>query len=212
MTGLLLLRHAQSAWNAEARWQGWADPPLSPDGEEQARAAAARLAGEGPPFDLVVTSDLHRARQTGELLAAGLGLDRPGLVEADLREHHVGAWSGLTRSEIAERWPDLLARWEGGELVTPPGGEDWIAFQERVVAAGRRVAASVPRDARILVVAHGGVLRALAVAAGHPPRRIGHLAGYWGSHAGDGFQPAAPVDLLDGDAAAAPAAEAGFTP
>src|SRR5688572_19392365 len=88
---LLLLRHGQSTWNADGRWQGQADPPLSPLGEEQARDAARRLApGQ---FSRVLASDLRRARQTAEILADALRL--PVEVDPDLREIDVGDWQGL---------------------------------------------------------------------------------------------------------------------
>lgn len=76
MAAFLLIRHAQSTWNAGGRWQGQADPPLSESGEASAARAAERLAC-GPPFDLVITSDLTRARRTGEILAAGGAMSGP---------------------------------------------------------------------------------------------------------------------------------------
>jgi broad specificity phosphatase PhoE len=197
VTGLLLLRHAQSVWNATGRWQGWADPPLSPEGEHQTRRAAARLAG-GPPFDLVVSSDLVRARRTAELLAEGLELAAPHHIEAGLREYDVGAWSGRTVDEIEARWPGAVARFARRELA-PAGGEDRSHFDDRVAAAGRRVAATACAAGaeRVLVVAHGGVVRSLARAADQPEYRVGHLAGFWGRHTEAGLFPTQPVDLLD---------------
>src|SRR3974390_1149426 len=100
---LLLLRHAQSEWNAEGRWQGWADPPLSGEGDAQIAEAAAQL--EGQRFDLVVTSDLLRARQTAERLLDSLEIDVECRVEPGLREFDAGEWSGLTRDQIEQRWP-----------------------------------------------------------------------------------------------------------
>src|SRR5947209_14334431 len=82
---LLVARHGQSTWNAEGRWQGQADPPLSALGEEQARVAAKQLA-DAPPFDLVVTSDLRRAMRTGALVIDSLSLDCPHIIEPLLRE------------------------------------------------------------------------------------------------------------------------------
>jgi probable phosphoglycerate mutase len=200
---LLLLRHAQSVWNASGRWQGWADPPLSAVGEQQVRQAAARLIEE-PPFDLAFASDLDRARHTAELLGAALGLTARLSVDSGLREYDVGAWSGHTRDEIEARWPGEIGRFSSVELSAPPGGEDRAAFDVRVLAAGRRVAAAAEGAGarRVLVVAHGGVVRALARASGAPVSQIGHLAGYWGSHAAGGLFPEQPVNLLDGEVAA----------
>jgi probable phosphoglycerate mutase len=200
MPGLLLLRHAQSVWNESGRWQGWADPPLSALGEAQVQQAAGRLSG-GPPFELVASSDLTRALRTAQLLAASLRVPGAPVVEPGLREYDVGAWSGWTREEIEARWPEEFARFARGELDAPPGGEDRAAFDARVVRAGQQVAAAAGAR-RVLVVAHGGVLRALARAVGQPEYRIGHLAGYWGRHAAGGLFPDTPVNLLDGQVVA----------
>jgi probable phosphoglycerate mutase len=203
MPGLLLLRHAQSVWNATGRWQGWADPPLSADGEQQARQAAARLADDDP-FDLVVSSDLIRARRTAELLVETLGWAAPHAIETGLREYDVGDWSGCTREEIEDRWPGEIGRFGRGELAAPPGGEDRARFDARVVAAGQRVgeAAQAAVAPRVIVVAHGGVVRTLARVAGQAEYRVGHLAGYWGRHTLGGLFPVQPVDLLDGEVVA----------
>jgi broad specificity phosphatase PhoE len=188
----LLVRHAQSTWNAQGRWQGWADPPLSPEGERQATAGAERLTELGP-FEAVAASDLTRARQTAELLTS-----RPVLIEPALREYDAGEWSGLTRDQIADQWPGELERWDQGELGAPPGGEDRRSFEARLQAGIRRV---LPAAAgQVLIVTHGGVLRALARAAGAADLRAGHLAGYWGCATERGLFPQEAVDLLDGSA------------
>jgi broad specificity phosphatase PhoE len=157
-----------------------------------------------PPFDLAFSSDLDRARHTAELLGAALGLRARLTVDSGLREYDVGAWSGHTRDEIEARWPGDMGRFSSIELSAPPDGENRADFDARVLAAGRRVAAAAERaDARrVLVVAHGGVVRALARAAGAPVSQVGHLAGYWGSHAAGGLFPDRPVNLLDGEVAA----------
>src|SRR5687768_15169755 len=114
---VLLLRHGQSTWNAERRWQGSADPPLSPHGEEQARAAATQLGGFA--LSVVVASGLQRARRTAELIADELVLGEVRIVD-DLRERDVGEWSGRTTDEIEEMWPGDLAAWRAGELASIP--------------------------------------------------------------------------------------------
>jgi len=156
-TALLLLRHAESVWNAEGRWQGQADPPLSPRGREQARAAAPRLAGRG--VEVVVASDLRRAAETADLLAGALGLEVR--LDPRLRELHVGAWSGLPHAEIAARWPRDLARFRAGDPdVRPGGGESRRALRARVAPCLDEWAARHP-IARVAVVTHGGVIRVL---------------------------------------------------
>jgi 2,3-bisphosphoglycerate-dependent phosphoglycerate mutase len=198
--GLLLLRHAQSVWNAQAKWQGWADPPLSRAGEQQARQAGTRLAS-GKPFDLVVTSDLERARRTGELVAQRLTPSPPLEVEPGWREYDVGDWTGHTLEEIQARWPKALADFANRQLTAPPGGENRAAFDDRVldaarVVAARALAAGFPR---LLVVVHGGVVRSVAHATGAAEYRVGHLAGYWGTFGEGGFFPTERVNLLDPD-------------
>lgn len=172
MPGVLLLRHALSVWNVEGRWQGQADPPLSTEGQAQARSAAARLG----PFDLVVTSDLERSRHTGSLLAPGA----PQVTEPLLREFDVGAWSGRTRAEIEREWAGELALFDAGRLDAPPGGERRGDFDERVGRAAARVASLVAGHgaSRTLVVSHGGVVRALARLQGRGDHHVGHLCGY----------------------------------
>jgi broad specificity phosphatase PhoE len=213
---VLVIRHAQSTWNADARWQGQADPPLSGDGDRQVEAAADRLAdliGSGPRVDLMITSDLKRARSTAERLAAGMGVAPPHLLLADLREYDVGAWSGLTRAEIELRWPEQLARFDRGDLDRPPGGESRAAFDVRVRRAAADVAGLIEghRSRLGLVVTHGGVIRSLARTGGLPEVHIGHLGGYWAVPGPGGLELADPVRLLSspqwGGAAADPDGE-----
>ncbi len=224
MSAFLLIRHAQSTWNAGGRWQGQADPPLSESGETATAIAARRLAGGGP-FDLVITSDLARARRTGEILAGGPGgapaptaeptpdimaTDRgspPVILEPALREFHVGHWSGLTRPEIEQRWPAELALFDEGRLAAPPGGEARADFDARVRSAARKVARLIHRHSarRTLIVAHGGVIRSLVRTSGLQERHVANLAGYEGAAAEDGLRLHHPVDLLHGEPADHPA-------
>jgi probable phosphoglycerate mutase len=179
-TRLLVIRHGESTWNALRRWQGWADPPLSPVGEAQARAAAAALAALGAGRATIATSDLRRARRTAELIAAGAG-HGPGalVVDAGLRERDIGAWSGLTTAEIEARWPGMIAAWRRGEVPSPPGGEDEPTFRSRVVAACHRLAALADGTAYVLVVSHGGVIRTLERVAGVDAVVRPNLSGRW---------------------------------
>lgn len=180
MTRLLLVRHAESEWNASRRWQGQADPPLSPRGREEAASAAAGVSGE---VEAVVTSDLIRARETGELVAEALGVG-PVSVDADLREIDVGAWSGLRIDEVEARYPDELAAWRAGTAVSAPGGEHRDAFGERLRAALMRTATAHPQG-RVLVVTHGGSIGRLEREVGcYPGRGPRHLEGRWFTLAG----------------------------
>jgi len=154
---LLLVRHAESVWNAEGRWQGQADPALSPRGRQQARALAARLAGEA--VEVVVASDLARAAETAQIAASALGL--VARLDPRLREHDVGAWSGLTHAEIAARWPEDYARFRAGDAeLRPGGGESRHTLAARVARAAAEIAVE-HRGRRVVVVSHAGWIRAL---------------------------------------------------
>ena len=143
---LLVVRHGQTDWNLVGRWQGWADPPLNETGRSQARALAAEL--RDTPFDAVYSSDLARALETAEILAEPHGV--PVVVDRDLREIDVGSWSGLTRAEIAERFPDGRR----------PDGETHEEHSARILTAVTRIARDNP-GRRILMVGHGGTIRAI---------------------------------------------------
>jgi broad specificity phosphatase PhoE len=189
---MLLLRHAESEWNAMGRWQGWADPPLSAEGERQAVAAGRQLRPIG--FTAAVASDLRRARRTAELAFGG-----PVQIDAGLREYDVGEWSGLTRAEIESRWPGALDDWRHGRLVAPPGGEMPDTFVARIAAAVTRVAAAHP-DGVVLFITHGGVVRALERSLGVEQRRLAHLGGRWIEASPEGLGAGEAVFLLDPDA------------
>jgi broad specificity phosphatase PhoE len=173
MTRLLVIRHAQSVWNAERRWQGWADAPLSEAGERQAAAAGARLRDAG--LVGAVASDLRRARRTAELISLDLGLG-PVRVDEGFRERDVGEWSGLAAEEMEERFPGQRDAWREGRLDRPPGGESTPELLERVDAALARLRSET---GPLLVVSHGGVIRALELRAGMEPRAIAVLSGRW---------------------------------
>ena len=163
MTTLLLVRHGETDWNRDGRWQGHADAPLNERGQEQARALADQLARE--EIAAVYTSDLSRARETAEIIAARVGT--PVHVDPRLREVDVGGWSGLTTAEIRTRFPEDVTRWHDGDPSHAfDGGETYTAMGERVVAAVAEISARHAGE-QVLVVLHGGPIRALlAHAAG----------------------------------------------
>jgi broad specificity phosphatase PhoE len=159
VTTILIARHGESDWNRERRWQGQADRPLTERGREQAEALAERLAHVG--LDAVYSSDLRRALDTASAVARRQGLDVQELQE--LREVDVGSWSGLTRDEAEERFPEGFRRWRAGF----PGWDDGETYEEmadRVFAAVERIARG-HEGGRLLVVSHGGPIRALHAAA-----------------------------------------------
>ena len=154
---MLLIRHAESSWNAAGRWQGHGDPPLSDRGREQTNVLARELARE--TIDVLVSSDLLRAVETAAILGEARGLRtelNPGLRELDL-----GDWEGLTRAQIERTAGDALRRFDAGDPeVRPGGGENLREIQQRAFSVvGELVGAHPGR--RLAVVTHLGVIRAL---------------------------------------------------
>jgi probable phosphoglycerate mutase len=187
-TTFLLLRHAQSAWNEQGRWQGRADPPLSDLGRRQARAAADRLGA----VDVVVASPLERAHVTAEILADVNGIG-PVVVDDDLVERDVSEWSGLTRAEIEAEWPGYL-----DEARRPPGWEDDDAVVARALAALLRLEAAY-RGASVVVVTHGGLIGSLERHHGASGGRLANLSGRLVSHDGTTPSIGERLVLLDDD-------------
>jgi broad specificity phosphatase PhoE len=159
VTTILLARHGESDWNHERRWQGHADRPLTERGREQARALAQRL--EDIHLDAIYSSDLERTRATAEIVAAPRGLELRQLPA--LREVDVGSWSGLTRDEAEERYPNDFARWLRGGAGWRDG-ETYEEMSERVLRAIAQIVDEHP-EGRVLVVSHGGPIRAVHAAA-----------------------------------------------
>ena len=165
-TRLLLARHGETDWNRIGRWQGHADPPLNETGRRQAAELADRIAGDG--IAAVYSSDLVRARETARTV--GERLDLRVVEDPALREIDVGSWSGLTRAEVEQRFPQGYARWLGGEIGHD--GETREQLTERALKATLLIATRHP-GGRVLVVTHGGVIRALRRhAAGDPGEAI----------------------------------------
>jgi len=159
VTTILLARHGETDWNREGRFQGWADPPLNATGRAQAVDLSVQLMAE--ELAAVYSSPLRRAYETAEVVAASRGLE-PVTVDA-LREVDVGSWSGLSRAEIEQRFPEQYARWldygQGWE-----DGETYEQMVDRVVEALQELAEG--RDGeRILAVTHGGPMRAASAFA-----------------------------------------------
>jgi len=157
-----MVRHGETDWNRDNRFQGHADVPLNDDGRSQVRALAERLACES--FAAAYTSPLRRAAESAEILAAALGVDvHPS--EA-LREVDVGSWSGLTVAEVEARYPEGFARWADWRCEGWHDGETYEDFSRRVVGGLREIAAPHPGE-HVVAVTHGGPIRvALAVALG----------------------------------------------
>jgi broad specificity phosphatase PhoE len=159
VTTIYLARHGESDWNAANRFQGHSDRPLTDLGREQARALADLVAGEN--VEAIYASPLSRALETARIVAARTGL---AVVEDEgLREVDTGSWSGLSRAEVQERYPEGFERWTSGGAGWEDG-ESYEEMAERVLAAVNRIAAAHP-GGRVLLVSHGGPIRAIQAAA-----------------------------------------------
>lgn len=158
-TTIVLVRHGETDWNRDNRFQGRADPPLNDTGREQARALAAALSAES--FAAAYTSPLQRAAETAAILAGALRVD--AVPDGSLMEVDVGSWSGLTRTEVEARFPEGFARW----LEYGHGWDDGETYDElgaRVVSGLAGIAARHPGDV-VLAVTHGGPIRSALAAA-----------------------------------------------
>jgi broad specificity phosphatase PhoE len=159
VTTLLLARHGETDWNRARRWQGHADRPLTELGRAQAAALAERLADIA--LDAVYASDLRRARETAAAVAAEQSLEV--IERRDLREVDVGSWEGLTREEAEARFPDGYRRWLAGGTGWDDG-ETYEQMSGRVLAAVGQIAAA-HEGGRVVIVSHGGPIRAIHAAA-----------------------------------------------
>ena len=173
---LLVWRHGRTAWNEAGRFQGQQDPPLVPAGRSEAGRAARHLVAEWLAADgvVVATGDLRRAVDAATVLADLLGV-RP-LVDPRLREAGLGTWEGLTRDEVADRYPAQFADWRAGRAVQGRGGEDASA----VAARARAALADLPPAHTAVVVTHaataGRLIEALLGLGAEHRRLVGPLA------------------------------------
>ncbi|MFT7585772.1 MAG: broad specificity phosphatase PhoE [Cellvibrionaceae bacterium] len=152
-TTIILIRHGQTDWNLQGRWQGDTDIPLNATGKAQARALAARLVSW--PIENIYSSDLQRAAETSMTLADSLSL-KP-IFDAGWRERNLGELEGLTRKEIAEKFPHLtLPR----QFVETREGETYTIFRKRVVNAFDRIMEK-HEGQTTAVVSHSASLRVL---------------------------------------------------
>jgi len=190
---LLIIRHGQSEWNLERRWQGWKDAPLTELGVQQARERAASLADSGFRPVVVHSSDLGRARQTAEIVADALGV--PLRLDDGFRERSGGDWEGHTAAEIDQLWPGMRDAWRRGEIHCPPGGEtDDVVLERFDAALARTRADGLPG----VVVTHGGALRLIATRAGVAiDELMPNLGGYWFDLDGAGLADPERITPLD---------------
>jgi probable phosphoglycerate mutase len=157
---IYLARHGETDWNRQNRWQGHTDIVLNESGRAQAGLLADRVRDIG--LVRVHSSDLVRARETGEIVAARL--DAPfGGIDARLRERSFGLFEGLTREECAAHHPEHWRRYLADSELMPPGAEPRDLVAERMLA-GVHAVASGEGDGPVLIVSHGSAIRALVAA------------------------------------------------
>jgi probable phosphoglycerate mutase len=174
-TTIVLVRHGETDWNRDNRFQGHADPPLNEVGRAQARDLAPQLADE--PFGALYSSPLLRAHETAAILGDRLALATR--TSRALMEVDVGSWSGLTRGEIELRFPEGYRRW----LEYDHGWEDGESYEElgRRVQGGLLAIAKTHPEQSVIAVTHGGPIRSALAAAQSVPfgeaRRSIHVIG-----------------------------------
>jgi broad specificity phosphatase PhoE len=169
---LLLVRHGETEWNRNGRWQGQQDIPLSETGRAQARLLAARFGKEQEKFHALYSSDLTRAWETAVII--GQTIRRDPISAPALREIHLGNWEGHSVAEIIESYPKEWSRLEAGEDIARGGGESYGTFQARIMdwltATARRELGNT-----IIAVTHGGCIRSALLAIRNLPWSERHL-------------------------------------
>ena len=168
VANLLVIRHGQSLWNVEERWQGRADIELSDLGIAQAQQAAQRLG----TFDYIASSTLTRALHTAQIISETHGIGPVETVER-LQETHVGPWEGLTRAQIEEQWPGFLAA-----RNKPEGFESDEHIISRLTNAFVDIGARCAGGSA-LIISHSGVIRTLRHVLGASNPRLPNLGGCW---------------------------------
>ncbi|MBP2649313.1 MAG: alpha-ribazole phosphatase [Firmicutes bacterium] len=162
MTKVFLVRHGQTVWNKEQRYQGHSDTALSEEGLKQAELTAVRLDREN--LAAVYASDLSRAAVTAEIIARHHKETAVVVKVPELREINFGQWEGLTYEQINQRWPGKLERLYRAEEDDVPGGESFHGLQTRAVRAIERLV-NRHQGQTIAIVSHGGTIRTIIAAA-----------------------------------------------
>ena len=155
---LLFIRHGVTAWNQQARFQGNSDTPLSEEGQEQALKTAAYLKDWGA--ESLYASPLLRARETAEIIRSKASAPNQFILDDALREMSFGCWEGLTVAEIQREQGDHFQRWQVSPFLNvPKGGECWESLRQRANDFAQQLVQM--EHGRAIIVAHGGILRAI---------------------------------------------------
>lgn len=165
MTELILIRHGQTDWNVEGRYQGQSDVPLNEHGREQARRLASKL--QGTQLEAIYSSDLARARETAEILSEATGT--PLFLDPRLREIHQGLWEGMLLKDIRRKYARAFQLRRDDPLeVAPPEGETVGQLRRRVLAALEAILQAYPHN-QVAIVSHGLALAIMRVAVDDLP-------------------------------------------
>ena len=153
MARVILIRHGETDWRRDGRWQGWSDVPLNDKGHRQARDLVEPLARQHPTH--LVATDLVRTQETLQPLADAVGL--VPLIEPEFKEIDVGSWAGLSHAEAEERYPEGVARHDAGGT----GWEDGETYADIAIRGERallRHTDDLPSSALLVICAHGGLI------------------------------------------------------
>ena len=163
---LVLVRHGQSEWNQKNLFTGWKDPKLTHQGINEAVEAGKSLKAEDMNFDIMFTSDLFRAQETGRLILNEMDqTDIPFVKHQSLNERNYGDLAGLNKDDARERWGEEQVHiWRRSFDIPPPGGESLKNTAERVLPYFEsEIMPKIDEGLNVLIAAHGNSLRALVM-------------------------------------------------
>ena len=166
MSHLILIRHGQSEWNQKNLFTGWKDPKLTHQGINEAVEAGKSLKAEDMNFDIMFTSDLFRAQETGRLILKEMDqTDIPFVKHQSLNERNYGDLAGLNKDDARERWGEEQVHiWRRSFDIPPPGGESLKNTAERVLPYFEsEIMPKINEGLNVLIAAHGNSLRALVM-------------------------------------------------
>ena len=176
---LVLVRHGQSEWNAKNLFTGWKDPKLTDLGIQEAIKAGDLLETRNLKFDLMFTSDLFRAQETGRLILEQMNqTDIQVIEDQSLNERNYGDLAGLNKDEAREKWGEEQVHiWRRSFDIPPPGGESLKNTAERVLPFFEiEIMPKVKEGLNILIAAHGNSLRAMMIELGmYNPEEISSI-------------------------------------
>ena len=165
-TNLVLVRHGQSEWNKKNLFTGWKDPGLTDLGVEEAKQAGNILKEKEINFDVMFTSDLLRAQETGRLILEQMNQSEISIIKDQrLNERNYGDLAGLNKDDAREKWgAEQVHIWRRSFDVPPPGGESLKNTAERVLPYFElEIIPKIKEGLNVLVAAHGNSLRALVM-------------------------------------------------